>query len=113
MPHLTNDPIQHASFWPDIPAKLPSDNLKFNGKPREDPNNHVITFHLWCSSNSLMDDSICLILFHTTITGVAAKWYIEFARKSFVDFNSRSMAFLTHFKLLIWYKSGTNILTSL
>lgn len=30
----------------------------FDGKPGEDPNNHVMTYHLWCSSNSLIDDSI-------------------------------------------------------
>jgi hypothetical protein len=39
---LTNDPIQHAPFWLAIPAKLPSDIPKFNGKPGEDPNHHVI-----------------------------------------------------------------------
>jgi hypothetical protein len=51
---LTNDPIFHSPVWPVIPSKLPSDILKFDGKPGEDPNNHVMTFHLWCSSNSLM-----------------------------------------------------------
>jgi hypothetical protein len=61
--HLTNDTILHAPFWTPIPAKLPSYILKFNEKPKEDPNNHVMNFHLWCSSNSLMDDSICLRLF--------------------------------------------------
>jgi hypothetical protein len=66
---LTNDPIQHAPFWPPIPAKLPSDIPKFDGKPGEDPNNHVMTFHIWCSSNSLMDDSIRLRLFQRTLTG--------------------------------------------
>jgi hypothetical protein len=60
---LTNDPILHALFWPPIPAKLPFDIPKFDGKPGEDPNNHVMTFHLWCSSNFLMDDSIHIIIF--------------------------------------------------
>ena len=45
---LTNDPILHFPFWPVIPAKLPSDIPKFDGKPIEDLNNHVMTFHLWC-----------------------------------------------------------------
>jgi hypothetical protein len=60
---ILNDPISHSPQWPVIPAKLPSNIPKFDGKPGEDPNNHVMTFHLWCSSNSLMDDSIRLHLF--------------------------------------------------
>jgi hypothetical protein len=74
---LTNDTILHFLFWPLIPAKLPSDIPKFGDKPGEDTNNHVMTFHLWCSSNSLMDDSICLCLFQRTLMGSATKWYIE------------------------------------
>jgi len=35
--HRMNDPIYHYPFWSVIPAKLPSDILKFDGKPREDP----------------------------------------------------------------------------
>jgi len=65
---LTNDLIFYSPVWPIIPAKLPSDILKFDGKYGEDPNNHVMTFHLWCSSNSLMDDSIHLLLFQRTLT---------------------------------------------
>jgi hypothetical protein len=49
MSRLTNHPILHSPFWPVIPAKLPSDIMKFNDKPSEDPNNHIITFHLWFS----------------------------------------------------------------
>jgi hypothetical protein len=55
---LTNDPILHAPTWPAMPTKLPSDIPKFEGKAGDDPTNHVMTFHLWCSSNSIMDDSI-------------------------------------------------------
>jgi hypothetical protein len=74
---LTNDPIQHAPFWPSIPAKLSSDIPKFNGKLGEDPNNHVMTFHLCYSSNSFMDESIHLRLFQRTLIGSTTKWYIE------------------------------------
>jgi hypothetical protein len=98
---LMNDPIHHSSGWLAIPAKLPSDIPKFDGKSGEDPNNHVMTFHLWCSSNSLMDDSIRLRLFQRTLTGSATKWYIELQRASFYDFNSLAMSFLTHFQLPI------------
>jgi hypothetical protein len=110
---LTNDPIFHSPVWPAIPAKLPSDIPKFDGKSGEDPNNHVMTFHLWCSSNSLMDDSIHLRLFQRTLTGSAAKWYIELPHASFHDFNSLAMSFLTHFQLPIRYEMGTELLTSL
>jgi hypothetical protein len=110
---LTNDPIYHSPVWPAIPTKLPSDIPKFDEKPGEDPNNHVMTFHLWCSSNSLMDDSIRLRLFQRTLTSSASKWYIELPHASFHDFNSLSMSFLTHFQLPIRYEMGTKLLTSL
>jgi hypothetical protein len=98
---ILNDPILHSPHWPVIPAKLPSDIPKFDGKLGEDPNNHVMTFHLWCSSNSLMDDSIRLRLFQRTLTGSAAKWYIELPRGFFNDFNTLAMDFLTHYQLPI------------
>jgi hypothetical protein len=60
---ILNDPICHSPQWPTIPSKIPSNIPKFDGKVGEDLNNHVMTFHLWCSSNSLMDDSIRLRLF--------------------------------------------------
>jgi hypothetical protein len=110
---LTNYPIFHSLVWPIIPAKLPSDIPKFDGKSGEDPNNHVMTFHLWCSSNSLMDDSIHLCLFHQTLTGSTAKWYIKLPHASFHDFNSLAMSFLTHIQLPIRYETGTELLTSL
>ena len=60
---LMNDPVSHDPAWMAIPKKLPSNIPKFEGKPGEDPSEHVTTFHLWCSSNSLHDDSIRLRLF--------------------------------------------------
>jgi hypothetical protein len=99
--------------WPVILAKLPSDIPKFDGKSGEDPNNHVMTFHLWCSSNSLMDDSICLLSFPVNTYGSATKWYIELPHASFHDFNSLAMSFLMHFQLPIHYEMGTELLTSL
>jgi hypothetical protein len=83
---LINDPIRHSPDWPPIPTKLPSDIPKFEGKVNEDPNTHIMTFHLWCSLNSLMEDSIRLRLFQRTLMGAAAKWYIELPTTIFVDF---------------------------
>jgi hypothetical protein len=77
LPKLINDPIRHSLVWPPIPTRLPSDIPKFEGKANEDPNTCIMTFHLWCSSNSLMDDSIRLRLFQRTLMGAATKWYIE------------------------------------
>jgi hypothetical protein len=55
---LTNDPILHDPTCPAMPTKLPSDIPKFEGKANDDPANHVMNFHLWFSSNNIMDDSI-------------------------------------------------------
>jgi hypothetical protein len=55
---LLNDPICHDPRWPPMLMKFPSDIPKFEAKPNEDPGDHVTTFHLWCSSNSLKDDSV-------------------------------------------------------
>jgi len=103
----------HYPFWPVILAKLPSDIPKFDDRAGEDPNNHVMTFHLWCSSNSLMDDSIHFLLFQQTLIGSTTKWYIELPHGSFRDFNSLAMSYLTHFQLPIRYKTGTELLASL
>ena len=75
--HLMNDPILHSPYWPLVPSKFRSNFPKFDGKEKEDPQAHLMTYHLWCSSNSYVDDSIRLCLFQKTLTGVAAKWYIE------------------------------------
>jgi hypothetical protein len=110
---LMNDPIYHSPVWPAIPAKLPSDIPKFDRKSGEDPKYHMMTFHLWCSSNSLMENSIRLHLFQRTLTGSPTKWYIELPCASFHDFNSLTMSFLMHFQLPIRYETGTELLTSL
>jgi hypothetical protein len=74
---LLNDAICHDPRWPPMPTKLPLDIPKFESKPNKDLGDHVTTFHLWCSSNSLRDDSVQLRLFQRTLIGSAAKWYIE------------------------------------
>ena len=94
---LTNDPILHNPYWPSVPTKVPDDCPKFECKAREDPQAHVMTYHLWCSSNSWVDDSIRLRLFQHTLIGVVAKWYIELPRGIFQDFNTLVMVFLTHY----------------
>ena len=52
---LTNDPILHHLEQPPMPTKLPSDIPKFEVKAGECPQNHIMSFHLWCSSNNIVD----------------------------------------------------------
>ena len=85
---LTNDPIRHLTFWPPMPTKLPLDIPKFEGKAGECPQNHIMTFHLWFSSNNIIDDLNRLILFQRTLTGATTKWYIELPQAKYPDFNS-------------------------
>ena len=96
---LTNDPINYAPWWSVIPHKSPSDIPKFNGNLGEDPSTHVMTYHLWCSSNSLNDDSVQLCLFQRTLMDPAAKRYIELPRASFNNFTTLATVLLTHFQL--------------
>lgn len=44
---LINDPTAQHTTWPAMPTKIPSDIPKFEGKPREDTSNHVMTYPLW------------------------------------------------------------------
>jgi hypothetical protein len=109
---LTNDPILHDPTWPAIPTKLPSNIPKFEGKVGDDPANHVINFHLWCSSNSINDDSIRLRLFQCTLTGPLAKWYVDKKSGSHVTFESLAKAFLTFFQLPIHHENGLELLSN-
>lgn len=95
-----------------IPHKIPSNIPKFNGIPSEDPSNNVMTFHIWYSSNTLNDDLIRLFPFQRTLTGPTAKWYIEFPRASFDNFNTLATTFLTHFQLPIRYETRMELLTN-
>jgi hypothetical protein len=109
---LLNDPICHDPHWPPMPTKFPSDIPKFEAKPNEDPGDHVTTFHLWCSSNSLKDDSVQLQLFQHTLIGSATKWYIELDHSRYSSFGKLVMAFLNHFQLPVRYDAGTEMLTN-
>jgi hypothetical protein len=95
-----------------MPTKLPLDIPKFEFKPNEYPGDHVTTFHLWCSSNSLRDDSIQLRLFQRTLIGSATKWYIELDRSRYSTFGELVMVFLNHFQLLVRYDADTELLAN-
>ena len=110
---LTNDPIRHHFTWPPVLVNIPTDIPKFDGKTGADLTNHITTYHLWCVSNSFLDDSIKLQLFPRTLTGNATKWFIELPSASFFDFQSLAITFFTHFQLPIRYETGIELLTSL
>jgi hypothetical protein len=105
-------PICHDPRWPPMPMKLPSGIPKFEAKPNEDPGDHVTTFHIFCSSNSLKYDSVQLRLFQRTLIGSAAKWYIELDRSRYSSFGELAMAFLNHFQLPVRYDVGTELLAN-
>jgi hypothetical protein len=109
---LMNDHVCHDPAWPPIYSKLPSKILKFEGKSGEDIGNHVTTFHLWFSSNSLNYDSVCLRQFQRTLIGVAAKWYIELPWGTYRTFHELALVFLNHFQLLGHYDAGTEHLST-
>jgi hypothetical protein len=94
-----------------MPTKLPSDIPKFKGKAGDDPTNHIMTFHLWCSSNNIMDDFIQLRLFQCTLTGPSSKWYVEEKYGSHTTFESLAKAFLAFFQLPFRRENGLELLS--
>jgi len=95
-----------------MPTKLLSDISKLEGKPGEDPGDHVTTFHLWCSSNLLKDDFVQLRLFQRTLIGGAMKWYIELDSSKYAYFNDLDMVFLNHFQLPVRYDVDIKLLAN-
>jgi hypothetical protein len=93
-----------------MPTKFPLDIPKFEGKPSEDPGDHVMTFHLWCSSNSLKDDSVQFCLFQHTLIGGAVKWYINLDNSKYTYFNYLAMVFIKNFQLSVRYNVDTKLL---
>jgi hypothetical protein len=110
---LRNHPISHNPSWMVMLANIPFNIMKFNEEPREEPSTHIMTYHLWRSSNSLMDDSVRLRLFQISLTQATTKWYIESKVGSFKRFNDMSMAFLMHNQFPIHYDIGTYLLNSM
>ena len=53
-----------------------------------------------------------MILFQHTLTGPAAKWYIELPRGTFTLFDDLAMTFLNHFQLPVRYDVGTELLST-
>ena len=103
----------HHPAWHLVLVNIPTDIPKFKVKKGDNPSLHITTYHLWCVSKSMLDDSIKLCLFPRTLTSNTTNWFIELPTSSFHDFGSLDMAFLTHFQLPIHYEIGMDLLTSL
>jgi len=95
-----------------MPTKLPSDIPKFEGNPRKDPTNHVHSFHMWCSSNSIIEDSIYLCLFQHTLTGVDFQWYVDQPRATYSTLETLATTFLSYFQLSFDYDISIELLIS-
>jgi len=109
---LINNPIFDNLGLPTMPNNLPSYIPKFEGNAREDPTNHIHSFYMWCSSNSITDDSIHLWLFQCTLTRDAAMWYVDEAAASHSIFSTLAKEFLSYFQLPLCYDTGTNFLSA-
>jgi hypothetical protein len=107
---FTNNPILHNQLCLNIPIKLPYNIPKFNGNPKEGPLMHIMTYHLWCLHNSLMDDITRLHIIYRTLTRSVVIWYIELKGTSYNRFNDLDMDFLMHFLLSTEYKTKIDIL---
>jgi len=91
------DLVRHNQSWLPIPPNIPSEILKFEGKTGEDMGDHITTFHLWCSYNSLNYYFIHLSLFQRTLMRVVMKLYIELSGGTYGTFNQMVFFFLNHF----------------
>lgn len=80
---IMNESICHDPKFPPMTTKLPNDAPKFKGKLGENTTTHITTYNLCCSSNSLVDDSMWLLLFLCTLIRYATKSYIELDRESY------------------------------
>jgi len=84
----------------------------FDEKPGEESSKHIMTYHLFYSSKSLMDHSIRLRLFYRSLMGGATKWHIKPKGISFEILNNLAFFFLTQFQIPIRYEIEIEILRS-
>lgn len=95
-----------------MPNTLPSNIPKFEGNPREDHINYVRSFHMWHSSNSIIEDTIRLRLFQCMPTRDVAKWYVDKPESTHSNFVTLAKYFFTYFQLPLYYDTSTELLAS-
>ena len=90
---------------------LPSNIHEFEGKQGHDLANHIMEFHLWCSSNSIVANSVRLHLLQRTLTSATTKWSVNISRASHTSFEMIATSFITYFQLLIIHDLVLEMLT--
>jgi hypothetical protein len=98
--NITNNTILHYATWTPIPTNIPSYIPKFDRKLGKYLTRHVMTFYLWCSSNSIVDDSIQLQTFQRNL-------------RSHPTFTSSMKDFLAFFQLPLCHGTSLEIITDL
>ena len=91
-----------------MPTKFPSYIIKFGGNLREYPTNHFFSFHMWFSSHSITDDSICLWLFQHTLIRAIAKWYVDQPKETHSTLATLTTTFISYFQLPLYYDTVLN-----
>ena len=86
--------------------KIPFEIPRFEGKEGEDPWNHIMSFHIWLSSYNIVDDSISFLMFHITLIGVIAEWYIDRPNGKHPNFMTLASNFLQLLWFLFHYNEG-------
>lgn len=89
--------------------KLPSNIPKFEGKVGEDHANHIMSFHLWCSLEIIIEYFVCLRPFQRTLMGLVMKWYVNEPIGTYTTFEKISKEFLSFFDLDIWHDTRLDI----
>ena len=110
---LINDQVSHDSNWPSMLTKLLLDIPKFKGKVVEDPIYHVMSFHLWCSLNRIIEYFVHLQLFQWTLMGPNTKWYVFEPIRTYKTFEGLAKTFLSFFHLFVRHNIGLELLTEL
>lgn len=66
---------------------------------------------MWCSSNTITEDSIHLRLFQCMLTRAAAKWYVDQLRETHSTLATLATTFISYFQLPLCYDTCTKRLT--
>lgn len=83
---LIDSPIAHDPAWPAMSTKLPLDIPKFKGQETKDLANHIMSFHVSCSSNNIIEDLVHLCLFQRTLMGSSTRRYVKEQNETYDTF---------------------------
>lgn len=87
-------------------TNLPSNIPNFQGQVEKDPSNHIMSLHIWHSSNNIIEDSVHLCLFQQTLMGPVARWYVNEPNVTYGTFEGIMKAFLLFLQLPLRHDIG-------